>query len=168
MSDKSHSTRQVLPLSAAVQGPRFTTADHERSRIVRETLDSFDLPLRPRTERTVDHSESIILDGNVIENRLTTGAHIVRQRRVSDHLPTLPLELAVVEPFEPNTTLQADAATALAAINDRKPFARRTVRPERATAPHWATRTVWVWTLLVGSALTAAAWLYLAVAPFSR
>jgi hypothetical protein len=165
MSSNDHSTRQVLPLSAAVNVPRFRRRDWERSAQVREILDSFNLPQTPKPERTVDHSESIIMHGSEILNTLRTGAHVVKQRRTSDHLPTLPVELEV-EPFETvaDTTLQADAATALAAINDRKPHARRSVRPERATtdAP-WTASTVLTWTLLVGSALVAAGWLYLAL-----
>lgn len=155
--------RQFLPASAAVTALRFRRRDWERSSQVREILDSFNLPQTPRAERTVDFSESVVLDGNVIENRMTTGAHVIKQRRTVD-FEALP-ELSVVEPFETvaDTTLQADAATALAALNNRKPSSRRSVRPERATTDaHWATRTIWVWTLLIGSALMAATWLCLA------
>lgn len=169
MSSNNHSTRQVLPASAAVKGPRFSTSKHwEISSTAREVLDSFDLPLRPAP--TVDHSESIVMNGSEILNTLRTGSHVVKQRRVSDHLPTLPLELAIAqEPFVPDPSVQVAAGQALAAINDRKPFARRSVRLPRKTqtAPRATSRAL-TWTLIVVSSLVAAAWLYSAVTPLVR
>jgi hypothetical protein len=163
MSSNNHSTRQVLPLSAAVKGPRFSTSKHwEISQTAREVLDSFDLPLR--REPTVDHSESIVMHGSEIVNTLRTGAHVVKQTRTSDHLPTLPVELAIV-PFETvaDASVQDAAATALAALNNRKPHARRTVRVERAaTDAPWTAHTWWLGVLLVGSVLASVAWLYAA------
>jgi hypothetical protein len=172
MSDQHHSTRQVLPLSAAVTALRFRRRDWEQSSQVREILDSFNLPQTPKPERTVDHSESIIMHANVIENRMTTGAHVVRQTRVVDHLPTLSVELAVVEPeaYERvvDATLQQDADAALARLESRRAHARRGVRLARkpATAPK-AARLSWIWTVIVVSVLVAAGILY-SVAPLAR
>ena len=151
--------RQVLPVSAAVK-TRFRRRDWERSAQVREILDAINLPLTPRPE--VDqHCESIIMEGAEIRRTMRTGSHVVRQTCTSAiELESTPAPLA----FEvvADTTLQAEASRALAALNNR-PHARRAARPERAATAHWATRTIWVWTLLIGSALTAAIWLCLAL-----
>ena len=154
-----HSKRQVLPANAAVKGPRFSTSKHwEISSVAREVLDSFDLPLR---SRVVDAPcESIVMEGAEIRRTMRTGSHAVRQTFTAPlELDTTPAPLA----FEvvADTTLRDAAGQALAALNNR-PHARRAARPERATAAHWATRTIWVWTLLIGSALIAATWLCLA------
>ncbi len=175
MSDTNHSTRTVLPLAAAVKGPRFSTTKHwEISSVAREVLDSFDLPLRsmvaPPVERSFDAAESIVMSGAEIINTMRTGSHSVKQRRTAD-LATLP-ELAIVEPeaYErtPAATLQQDADAALERINSRRARARRSHRLPRkpATAPR-ATRLSWIWTVIVVSVLVAAGILY-SVAPLAR
>jgi hypothetical protein len=168
-----HSIRQVLPASAAVKGPRFSTSKHwEISQTAREVLDSFDLPLRPMlsppVERAFDAAESIVMTGAEIINTMRTGSHSVKQRRTAD-LATLP-ELAIVEPFETVApTLQADAATALAAINDRKPHARRGVRLPRkpATAPWTASPGALVVAFVI-AAVVIAVLLVTVYAPFKN
>lgn len=131
-----HTQRQVLPSSAAVKQVRFTTADHERSRIVRETLDSFDTPLRcapvaPRVDAD-HHHESIVLEGAEVRRTMRTGSHAVRQTFTTPlELDTTPAPLA----FEvvADSTLQTDAANALAALNDRKRKpARKRTEPQAA------------------------------------
>lgn len=131
MSSNDHSTRQVLPLSAAVSTstlPRFRQRDHACSALVREILDQFNHETErrfaavPAPERDVG-TESIVMQGAEILNTMRTGSHVVKQRRTSDHAP-LPLELEVVaaEPFVPVvTTLRTDAAAALEVLNNRKP-----------------------------------------------
>lgn len=157
-----HSTRQVLPLSAAVKPVRFSTTKHWAiSQTVREVLDSFDTPLRPLiappVERDIDHAESIIMSGNEIVNTLRTGSHQVKQRRTAD-LAMLPMELAVVEPFAPDAILQTDAATALAKLNDHKPHARRGARlPRPATkAPRAASTRATILAVVLGVVMIAA------------
>jgi hypothetical protein len=128
------SKRQVLPLAAAVSTgplPRFRQRDHARSALVREILDQFNIETErrfaavPAPERDTDPSESVVMFGNVIENRMTTGSHIVRQRRTVD-FATLP-ELAIAaDPFAPVvSTVRTEAAVALAAIINRKPVPRK-------------------------------------------
>lgn len=166
------SKRQVLPASAAVKARRFSTSRHwAPSAQIREVMD-LHVPQTPKPERTVDHSESIILDGNVIENRLTTGAHVVRQRRVVDHLPTLSVELAVVEPevYERVVapSLAADADAALARLDSRRAHARRSHRLNRPAtkAPRAASTGALVIAIIV-AVVVAAAWLYSAVTPIA-
>lgn len=175
MSSNDHSTRQVLPASAAVKGPRFSTSKHwEISSTAREVLDSFDLPLRPMLsppiERAFDANESIVMSGAEIINTMRTGSHSVKQRRTAD-LATLP-ELAVVEPeaYErvPDATLQQDADAALARMDTRRAHARRTARLNRPAtqAPRTASTGALV-TVFVIVAVVIVALLY-AAAPLVR
>jgi hypothetical protein len=132
------SRRQVLDLSQAVRAVRFRRRDWERAAQIREAIDlDLRVPQTPRAERNDDPAESIVMFANVIENRMTTGAHVVRQTRTVD-LPTLP-ELAIAAPlaFETvtDTTLQSDAAAALDRLATRKPHGRRGHRLPRPAAP---------------------------------
>jgi hypothetical protein len=149
------SKRTVLPASAAVSGPRFRRRDWALSAQVREILDEINLPLTPRPVAD-QHCESIIMEGAEIRRTMRTGSHVVRQNSTAaielDDTPA-PLAFEVVA----NTTLQADAAAALAAINDRKPSGRRSVRLPRPAlkAPRTAD-PVWLAAVIVLGALTAA------------
>ncbi len=154
-STDQFSRRTVLDLSHAVKAPRFATADHERSRIVREVLDLFtlDVPQTPRPERTVDMSESVVLEGLSIVNSLRTGDHVVRQRRVADLAAP---ELSIAEPFEPAPTLQADAAAALDRMATQRVRARVVARPAPAAG---RSSIVWVAAAMVIAALVITAWI---------
>lgn len=151
------SRRQVLDLSHAVIGPRFRRRDWERAAQIREAIDiDLRVPQTPRPERNDDPAESIVMFSNVIENRMTTGAHVVRLRRVTD-LDPLP-ELAIAaEPFATvaDDSIRGAASEALAAINNRKPSARRAPRPAVPKPPK-ATRPAWIATALVLAALVIA------------
>ena len=78
------SERTVLPPSAAVQAPRFTSDDHARSAIAREILD-LDLPMPPRPPAAEPQQsvEAIEMSGYAIRRELRTGGHVVRQNSVA-------------------------------------------------------------------------------------
>jgi hypothetical protein len=129
--------RQVLPLSASIRPVRFARRQWEISQQVREICDSWDTGrpvMQPAPRPIVDDAncESIILEGATIQRTWRkTGAFQVRQNSTAaiELVDTTPPPLA----FEvvADTTLQTDAAAALAAINDRKPSGRRSVRLPR-------------------------------------
>ncbi|HWS68096.1 MAG TPA: hypothetical protein VN325_35435 [Steroidobacteraceae bacterium] len=133
------SKRTVLPTSAAVKGPRFRRRDWELSSQVREILDDFHGGHVHARAEHVDAAESIVMAGNEILNSLRTGSHVVKQRRTVD-FATLP-ELSIAEPVPvPDDSLRGAASEALAAINNRRPAARRVPRapdpkPSKATSP---------------------------------
>jgi hypothetical protein len=146
--------RQILPVSAAVRCPRFSTTRHWAiSATAREVLDSFDLPLTPRPERSIDPAESIVLEGCVILNSLRTGSHVVKQRRTVD-FETLP-ELSIAEPFAvvADDSIRGAAAERLRQIS--------TVKRPRNSAPvlRRSTPSPWVAVAIVAAGLTAAAWI---------
>lgn len=135
------SARQILPTSAAVRAPRFSTSRHWAiSRTARELVDQIHaelhVPMAPRAE-PVDSTESVVLAGNEIFTSWRSSAGVVRQHRTVVDLATLP-ELSIAEPFVavPDTSIRSAAGEALAAINNRRPAARR-VAPAPAATPAW-------------------------------
>lgn len=124
------SRRQILPASAAVKAPRFSTTRHWAvAAQIREVLD-LDAPPPPRPVAS-QQCESIIMEGASIRRTMRTGAFEVRQNStVALDVDNTPPPLA----FEPvaDSTLQSDAAAALAAINSR---ARRAPRAAAVPKP---------------------------------
>lgn len=127
-----HAQRQVLPASAAVKVQRFTTADHERSRIVREVMDSWDVPLTPRPVADAP-CESIIMEVRKFGAPCAPAAHVVRQNTTAalelDNTPA-PLAFEVVA----DESLRDAAGQALAQINNRK------ARPRKTAPKSWIAR----------------------------
>jgi hypothetical protein len=153
------SRRQILPASAAVKGPRFSTTKHWAiSSVAREVLDSFDLPLTPRPERNIDPAESIVLEGCVILNSLRTGSHVVKQRRTVD-FETWP-ELSIAEPFAvvADDSIRGAAAERLRQISTVK-RPRVAPRPVARPAPAAGRSQVLFAAVLVLGALAFAAWI---------
>lgn len=145
-----HSARQILPTSAAVRAPRFSTSRHWAiSRTARELVDQIHaelhVPMAPRAE-PVDSTESVVLAGNEIFTSWRSSAGVVRQHRTVVDLAMLP-ELSIAAPFEASPSIQSEAAVALAAINNRRPAARRVV-PAPAATPAWV--IIAVMALVVG------------------
>ncbi len=148
------SRRQFLPASAAVKGPRFRHRDWALSATAREILDEIHVPLTPRPERDHEAAESIVMCGASIQNSVRVGAHVVRQHRTVATFEAP--ELSIAEPVVRDESLAAAAGEALAAMNSRRPTARRTPRAP-APKPPKATSPAAIAVMLVLAALTVCA-----------
>jgi hypothetical protein len=130
-----------------MSGVPFTSIDHERSRIVREVLDSFDGPPIPYPAKSIQTMEAIELSGNEVRAEFRTGEHVVRRRFTAafDTAPALALldePSAPLQPFaDVEPTLQAAAAERLRAIqtaSERRAFTRSRPVPVPSPWPYIA------------------------------
>jgi hypothetical protein len=116
--------RQILPPSAAVSCPAFTSDDHSTAAIIREVLDTIesDRQMPPAPPAAEVSCESIILEGHEIRSRYTTSGVIVSQKRSVALVDDAPLTLADPEPpaFERAESVQDAAGEALARLNLRR------------------------------------------------
>ncbi len=147
--------RTVLPVDMAVKGPRFKSRTWAQSLAVREILDQIYIEAAtasaPRPE-PVASSESIVMSGVEIENRVTVGGHVVKQTRVVAAFESP--ELSIVEPATPpEDSLRNAAGEALAALNRRRPVPRVIAAP----APSEGRPVMWA-AVLVVVALGVAVW----------
>ena len=102
------SRRTILPAAVAVSCPPFTDADHQRSALVRDILDTLELDSRmppPPPPAAEVSCESIILEGHEIRSRYTTSGMIVSQQRSVAFATDAPLELAAPPAFEREPSL---------------------------------------------------------------
>jgi hypothetical protein len=95
------SRRVILPPSASVRAPRFSTSrDWATSATVREVLDLIvlDVPQAPRPEPAEVSCESIEMSGIEVRSEFRTGSHIARRRFTCAFADDAPLAIAS-EPF---------------------------------------------------------------------
>jgi hypothetical protein len=131
----------------------FTDERHERSRIVREVLDSWDEP--HEHSKVIESCESVVMSGADIRSTFrSAGGHEVR-RRFTAAVDTL-------EPVEELAILEAPPANeptlaALAAARSRELDQRRKARKVDATPPVTAGAVPTALMVVVGGLLAMAA-----------